>query len=74
MLGDQRRLVTFNEPTKAFEMGSIERLRTADRHAHAVQRNRMVAADTFEGMMRHAAGTHVVFGMNLEKAVLSAFA
>jgi hypothetical protein len=74
MLGDQRGLVTFNECAKAFEMGSIERLRTANRHAHAVQRNQMVAADTFEGMMRRAASTHVVFCMNLEEAVLPAFA
>src|SRR5260370_41782788 len=73
MLGNQRRLVAFNERTKAFEMGSIERLWTANRHTHSVQRNRMVATDTFERMMRRTAGAHVIFGMNLEKAIPPAF-
>ena len=52
MLGDQGRLVAFDERTKAFEMSSIERLGTADRHAHTVHRDRMITTYTFECMMR----------------------
>ena len=70
MLGDQRWLVALNERTKAFADAFVERLRAADRHAHAVQRNRMVAADAFQRMMRRTAGAHIVFGMNLEETVL----
>src|SRR5271170_4193932 len=73
MLRDQRRLVAVNEPPKAFQMGSIERLRTADRHAHAMERDWMVAADTFERMMRRTASAHVIFSMNLEEAILPFF-
>ena len=32
----------------------------------------MVAADALQGMMRRTAGAHIVFGMNLEEAVLAA--
>ena len=40
MLGDQRGLVAFDEPSKAFEMRLVQRPWAADRHAHAMQRNR----------------------------------
>ena len=72
MLGDQRWLVALNERTKALQMGSVERLRAANRHAHAVQRNRVVAADSFQRMMRWTAGRPIVFGVNLEETVLPA--
>jgi hypothetical protein len=70
MLGDQRWLVALNERTKALQMGSVEILRAADRHAHAVQRYRVVTADSFQCMMRRTAGAHIVFGMDLEETVL----
>jgi hypothetical protein len=70
MLRDQRRLVALDEGAESSEMGRVKRLRTADRHAYAVQRDRMVAADSFEGPMRRAAGAHVVLGMHLEEARL----
>jgi hypothetical protein len=59
-----------NERTKALQMGSVEILRAADRHAHAVQRYRVVTADSFQCMMRRTAGAHIVFGMDLEETVL----
>ena len=68
MLGDERRLVALNESAEAREMRLVQGLRTADRHAYAVQRNRMVAANSLEGVMRRAAGAHVVLGVNLEEA------
>jgi hypothetical protein len=37
MLGDQRRLVAFDEVTETLQMGLVERLWSADRHAYAVQ-------------------------------------
>ncbi len=68
MLGDERRLVTLNERAEAREMRLVQALRAADRHAHAMQRNSMVATDGFEGAMRRTAGAHVVLGVDLEKA------
>ena len=70
MLGNQRRLVAIDERLETREMRLVERLRPADRHAHAVQRDRIVAADAGQRLVRRAAGAHVVFGMNLEEAVL----
>src|SRR5215831_20930569 len=51
-------------------MRLVKRLRRADRHAYAMQRNRMVATDGFEGAMGRSTGAHVVFGMDFEKAAL----
>src|SRR6202030_3584901 len=45
MLQNKRRLVALDESAEAGEMGSVERLGTADRHAYPVQRNRMLAAE-----------------------------
>src|ERR1700676_316045 len=73
MLRDKRRLVALDESAEAGEMGSVERLGTPDRHAYPVQRNRMVAADAFERLMRRSAGAHVVLGVHLEEAGLRAF-
>ena len=47
----------------------IERLRPADRHAHTVQRHRIVGADPREHTVRRPARTHVVLGVNLEEHV-----
>src|SRR5258708_7126256 len=63
---DERGLVALNEGAEAREMRLVQGLRSADRHAHAVQRNGMVAANSLEGAMRRAAGTHVVLGGNRE--------
>src|SRR5271170_2638089 len=68
MFRDERGLVALNEGAEAREMRLVQGLRSADRHAHAVQRNGMVAANSLEGAMRRAAGAHVVLGVNLEEA------
>src|SRR5882724_5392608 len=73
MLGDQRRLVARNEVPEASQMRLVERLRSADRHAHAVQRHRMVAPYGFERAMRWSARAHIVLGMDFEEAALLAF-
>jgi hypothetical protein len=73
MLRDKRRLVALDESAEAGEMGLVERLGPADRHAYPVQRNRMVAADALERPMGRSAGAHVVLGMHLEEAGLWAF-
>ena len=70
MLGNERRLVAIDERLETPEMSLVERLRPADRHAHAVQRHRIVAADAGQRVVRRAARAHVVFGMNLEEALL----
>ena len=70
MFGDQHRLIAFDEVSEAIEMGLVERLRTADRHAHAVQTHGMVATDGFQRTMRWSPRAHVVLGMNLEEAAL----
>jgi hypothetical protein len=68
MFRDERGLVALNEGAEAREMRLVQGLRSADRHAHAVQRNGMVAANSLEGAMRRAAGARVVLGVNLEEA------
>ena len=73
MLGHQRRLVALDETAEARKMRPVERLRTADRHAHAVQRHRMVAAEALQRAMRRSARAHVVLGMDFEEAALRSF-
>ena len=68
MLRDQRGLVAFDEPSKAFEMRLVQWMRGADRHAHAVQRNGIVSADGVQRPMRRTAGAHIVLGVDLEEA------
>src|SRR5208283_3422975 len=68
MLGDERGLVATNKVGETGKMRLVQGLRGADRHAHAMQRDGMVAADRFERAMGWAAGAHVVLGLNLEKA------
>src|SRR5258708_2888514 len=70
MLGDQRRFVAFDEVTETLQMGLVERLWSADRHAYPVQRHGGVAAHRFERSMRRSARAHTILGMNLEEAVL----
>src|ERR1700681_1842431 len=72
MLRNKRRLLALDESAEAGEMGSVERLGTADRHADPVQRNRMVAADALKRLMRRSAGAHVVLGVHLEEPGLRA--
>src|SRR5208283_255401 len=68
MLGHERGLVATNKVGETGKMRLVQGLRGADRHAHAMQRKGMVAADGFERAMRRAAAAHVVLGVNLEKA------
>jgi hypothetical protein len=55
---------------QAREMSLIERLRTADGHADAMQGDGIVLPDAFQRPVRRAAGAHIVFGMNFEEKVL----
>src|SRR5216683_7150592 len=68
MLGDQRRLVAIDEMLETRQMCPVERPLAADRQAHAVQRDGIVASHGFEGAMRRSARAHVVLGMNFEEA------
>src|SRR5580700_6058862 len=72
MFRNKCRLIALDEKAEASEMGPVERLGTADRHAYPVQRNRMVATDALERLMRGSARAHVVLGVYLEKAGQSA--
>ena len=72
MLGDERRLVAVDQRLETLEMRPVERLRSADRHAHAVERDGIVPADAGQRVVRRAAGAHVVFGVDLEEAALLA--
>src|SRR6516162_5270350 len=73
MLGNERRLVALYERLEPSEMRFVEWLRAANRHANAVERNRVLVADSVERGMGRAAGAHVVFGMNLKEAILLLF-
>ena len=70
VLGNKTRLVAIHERLETSEMILVQRLRPADRHAYAVQGDRIVAADAGERVVRRAARAHIVFGMNLEKTLL----
>src|SRR5687767_14900952 len=70
VFGDQCRLVAFDKGLETHEMLSAERLWTADRHAHTVERYRIVASNSSQCIMRRPAGTHVVLSVNLKKALL----
>src|SRR5580693_7272784 len=68
MFRDKRRLIAFNKPTKSLEMSFTQGVRTADRHADAVQRYRIFAANDLERAMRRSARAHVVLCMDLKEA------
>ena len=72
MFGDKSRFITFDETPEALKMCLVERLRTADRHAHAMQRHGIVAANGIQRAMRRSSPAHVVFGVNLEEAAMIA--
>src|SRR5216684_5870776 len=69
MLGNERRLVAVDKRLEPPEMRFVEWLRAADRHANTVERNRVVVTDSVKCGMRRAAGTHVVFSMDLKEAI-----
>src|SRR5260370_36320531 len=69
MLGNQRWLVAVDEGLEPLEMRLIERLRAADRHANAVERNRVVLANLVKRSMGRTAGAHVGFCMDFKKAI-----
>jgi hypothetical protein len=69
MLGNQRWLIAVDEGLEPLEMGFIERLRAADRHANAVERKRVVQADLAKRGMGRTAGAHVVFGVDFKEAI-----
>src|SRR5215470_3066868 len=69
MLGNQRWLIMVDEGLEPLEMRFIERLRAADRHADAVERNWVVLADLVKRSMGRTAGAHVVFGVDFKEAI-----
>src|SRR5215467_15514639 len=71
MLGNQRRLVAVDKGLEPLEMRLIERLRAADRHANAVERNRVVLADFVKRSMGWTASAHVVFGVDFKRSDLA---
>src|ERR1700759_2823844 len=73
VFGDQRGLVAFDEIAETDKMRLVEGLGASDRHADAVERHGMVAADGLERTMRRSAGAHIVLGMNFEESALFAF-
>src|SRR6266404_5332363 len=72
MLGDQWRLIALDEMLKTRQMRPVERPLATDRHAHAVQRYRVVAPYGFEGPMRGSARAHIVLGVDFEEFTLCA--
>src|SRR5271156_3433473 len=54
-------------------MLTIERLRTANRHAYAVKRQGIVAADAFQDTMGRAARAHIILGMHLKETLQKSF-
>src|SRR5258705_6472788 len=69
MLGNERRLIAVDKRLEPPEMRFVEWLRAADRHANTVERNRVVVTDSVKCGMGRAAGTHVVFRMDLKEAI-----
>ena len=69
MLGDERGLVAIDEmPRNASRCAVSSGRGAADRHAYAMQRERMVAAYRLERPVRRTACAHVVLGVDLEEA------
>jgi len=68
VLGKEARLISPVEVSKSLKVSLVERLFAADGKADAVERQRVPLPDCFKLAMRHSARTHVVFGMNFEKA------
>lgn len=68
VLGEQCGLVALDEMVQPLQVIPIERPIGADRQADAVQRERITVTDLREIAVRRAARSHVVLGVNLEKA------
>src|SRR5262245_6268445 len=68
MLGEQARLIAPDQRGKPAEMLAIKRLRTADREADSVERQRVVAPYAAQHVMWRPAGTHIVLRVHLEPA------
>ncbi len=65
MFGDQAGFDPVDDMSQTPKMGGVEPVGTAQRQTHAVQRDRVVAANRVE-IAWHRAAAHVVFGMHLE--------
>ena len=63
----ESRLVTRHEGGETVEVIAIDGILAADRHAHAVQRQRMVPANAGQRRVRRTPGAHVVFRVDLEE-------
>src|SRR5712664_3779722 len=68
MFGYQGGFVAGDERSEALKMNGVERLLAANRHANAVNRNRMIGTNSLERAVGRPAGAHVVFSVHLEEA------
>ena len=66
VLGDERGLGALDQARELREVGAVERVRAAERHAHAVQRQRIVGANARERRQRGSAVHVVVLAVDLE--------
>src|SRR5713101_552693 len=62
--------VAGDERSEAFKMNCVERLLTANRHADAMNRNRMIGATLLESAVGRPAGAHIVSRMYLEEGLV----
>jgi hypothetical protein len=67
VLGHEGGLEPVGERGQALEVAGVESAGRAERQAHAVDRDRIVAADPLQGSHRRAPA-HVVLGVNLQPA------
>ncbi|APG05944.1 hypothetical protein BJI69_19915 [Luteibacter rhizovicinus DSM 16549] len=71
VLGYQYRLVPFDDGNETCQVSLVERTGATERQADPVDGKRVLGADSRELTMRYASRTHVVFGVDLEKAELA---
>ena len=70
VLRNQRRLVAIYECLEPRKVGFVERLGPSDRHADAVQRHRVVAANAGQRVVWRPASAHIIFRMDLKETTL----
>ena len=71
MLGKEGRLIDRNDALQASEVLTVERRRAPDGEASAVILKWIVRSDTPETVVRGAAATHIILGVNFEKIELA---
>jgi hypothetical protein len=66
VFGHESGFVARYQGGKALQMGLVQRLRPAYRHADSVKGNWEVASHAFEDLKARASGHHVVLGVHLK--------